>query len=365
MSVIKNNVRKIKEEDLRVELPKNERREIKEITKYKIWVYGQPFAGKTHFADTFPNTIILNTDSNVNYVKSPVIQLENYTQLVGAINSLREDKNYETVVIDLIEDIYSLVRKHIFTEHDITHESDKAYGLGWDLVKTTFNNIVQKIVTLNKNVLFLSHSQNSSIEIGGITRDIQVPNLKPKLRDKILGFFDFLVFARKINPVYSDSEKGTKYEIVLWDNYSTWTGIRPPLKALKNILKCENNFNDFAATIHNAIDYERLNKGEQNVIEPKIPLPENKTDAADADDQYVTDAEWKKEKVKAKKIIPVKEVAIKDVVKNESPKTTIKNIQTEIKEIKKIEYVSGLTEQEVNEILKANPSFTKEQFIKK
>ena len=32
--------------------------------KYKVWVYGTPFSGKSYFADSFPKAFVINTDGN-------------------------------------------------------------------------------------------------------------------------------------------------------------------------------------------------------------------------------------------------------------------------------------------------------------
>ena len=38
--------------------------------KYKVWVYGTPFSGKSYFADSFPKAFVINTDGNLQFYKN-------------------------------------------------------------------------------------------------------------------------------------------------------------------------------------------------------------------------------------------------------------------------------------------------------
>ena len=43
---------------IKLELPKNVKKTFEKIQQYKILVYGKPLAGKSYFADTFPDALI-------------------------------------------------------------------------------------------------------------------------------------------------------------------------------------------------------------------------------------------------------------------------------------------------------------------
>ena len=48
-----------------ITLPDNKKRDISKITKKTIWIYGSPTTGKTYFANSFPDPLMLNTDGNI------------------------------------------------------------------------------------------------------------------------------------------------------------------------------------------------------------------------------------------------------------------------------------------------------------
>ena len=60
-----------KGEDTMATLPKNVRRKEETPSRKTMWIYGAPFSGKTTFADSAPDPLMLNTDGNAVYVTAP------------------------------------------------------------------------------------------------------------------------------------------------------------------------------------------------------------------------------------------------------------------------------------------------------
>ena len=64
-------------------LPENKRRNIEQVHKRKLWIYGAPFSGKTTFANSFPDPLMLNTDGNVENVDAPYIPIRDNVKVEG------------------------------------------------------------------------------------------------------------------------------------------------------------------------------------------------------------------------------------------------------------------------------------------
>lgn len=178
-------------------LPSKDKKETK-VTQTKIWIYGGTMTGKTTFADSYPNPLILNTDGNTQFIKSPDILITDQVTMSGRIKNeklawkyfkeiideLEEGNNdFKTIVIDLAEDLYELCRLYIFDRENIIHESDNPFK-AWDMVTKEYLNTMQKLLTLDyENFVIISHED--------LTRDITKPSgsnitqIKPNLRDKI------------------------------------------------------------------------------------------------------------------------------------------------------------------------------------
>lgn len=190
-------------------LPKNERRNIEKVEKRVFWIYGPPFSGKTWFANTFPDVLMLNTDGNIKFVDAPFVNIADKIEKNGRIttetlaydvleNTLsdleRQDHEFNTVVFDLLEDLYTAARYKVYEELGIDHESDNSFK-AWDIVTNKFLSIVKRIINLNvENIIFISHediSKDVTSRAGDKITSIQ-PNLREKVALKVAGMVDIV-----------------------------------------------------------------------------------------------------------------------------------------------------------------------------
>lgn len=178
-------------------LPKNEPVINDKSDKVKIWVYGPPFSGKTTFADTFPNPLMLNTDGNTKFVKAPRLRVRDQVKTTGRLVNKKlawvyfkelidelekKDNDFETIVLDLYEDYYQFCRIYVWDREKVTHESDAPFKM-WDMVTTEFLNEITRLLTLDYNIVLLSH-QDLSRDITKMSGS-NITQIKPNLRDKV------------------------------------------------------------------------------------------------------------------------------------------------------------------------------------
>ena len=103
----------------------NKRRNIEEVKKRVIWIYGAPFCGKTTFANGFPDPLMINTDGNILYVDAPYIRIKDDVKVEGRMTKRtlawenfkdtvteleKRDNDFRTIVVDLLEDLYEHCR---------------------------------------------------------------------------------------------------------------------------------------------------------------------------------------------------------------------------------------------------------------
>ena len=149
-------------------LPENKKVNRDVTQGLKIWVYGKPNIGKTTFANQFPNTLMLNTDGNIKGVDSPCVAIggENpWEDFVATIDEiLKGNHTFETIVIDLCEDIYQYARNYYCKKLKIDHEADLGYGKGYDIIKTAFLIVLRKLANSPYNLLCLSHEKETVVK---------------------------------------------------------------------------------------------------------------------------------------------------------------------------------------------------------
>lgn len=179
-------------------LPSTERRSSKEITKKKIFIYGQSFSGKTTVCDDAPNPLNLNTDGNIEFVTMPYIHIGDKVTTEGrvtkktfgweilkeAIKELqKKDNDFQTIIIDLIEDAYEMCRLYMYDKLGIEHESDDAFR-AWDKVRTEFFSSMREFFNLPYDNLIVISKEDMSRDITKKSGS-KVTQVKPSLQDKI------------------------------------------------------------------------------------------------------------------------------------------------------------------------------------
>lgn len=194
-------------------LPKNERKP-NEMQKYKkMWLYGLPFSGKTYLANQFKNVLMLNTDGNIKYIDAPYISIKDSVSVDGrmtrrvfawdifkdTVAELEKKQNdFDTVVVDLLEDVYEHCRLWCYNHLGIEHESDNSFK-AWDFVRTEFLSTIKRLLNLEYNIILISH-EDSSKDITKKTGDKITaikPNIAEKVALKVAGMVD--IVGRIIN----------------------------------------------------------------------------------------------------------------------------------------------------------------------
>lgn len=199
----------IKGEDYML-LPSTERRDIKQIKKRKLWIYGPAFSGKTSMLDDVPKPLNLNTDGNIEFVTMPYIAIKDEVTVNGriterkfawqvfkeAIAELEKKQNeFKTIIVDLLEDTREMCRIYKYDELGIQHESDSGFGKGWDIIKTEYLSTMRRFFNLDyENLVVISHedvSKDITKKNGqNITRI--APNIQEAIANKVAGMVDIV-----------------------------------------------------------------------------------------------------------------------------------------------------------------------------
>lgn len=190
-------------------LPSNERRKITTVTKRKVWIYGQPFSGKTTFANKFPDPLMINTDGNIHFVDAPYIAIKDKIEVTGRMTKKtlaweifkdvvaeleKKNNSFKTIVIDLLEDLYEYCRLYMYDQMGISHESDDSFR-AWDKVRTEFLSTLKRLMALDyENIILISHEDASKdiTKKGGDKITSIKPNLQEKISNKLAGMVDIV-----------------------------------------------------------------------------------------------------------------------------------------------------------------------------
>lgn len=156
----------------------------------KMVLYGEPGVGKSTFASKFPKPFFICTDGNFDWLDLPD---ENHVQ----VNSWEEAKkvfssgfeNFETVVVDLTEDLFKWCEKEYCVRNKIDHISDVGFGKGYDTTRNEFFIEICKLLNLEKNVLLLMHGITYTVKD---RRGVEHTKFGPssRLPDKVIDMIE-------------------------------------------------------------------------------------------------------------------------------------------------------------------------------
>lgn len=144
-----------------------------EASAWDSWIMSSPGEGKTTFASTFPSPLMFNTDGNYRqfdtptvFIPSDIVTLEDGRQVHAfdyfemCFNEALADttEGYETIVIDLLEDIVKMLEKKIAREAGKELIQDIPWGRGTKMVAEKMKALITKAHDSNKHIVYLSHS---------------------------------------------------------------------------------------------------------------------------------------------------------------------------------------------------------------
>lgn len=181
-------------------------------TPRNFFIWGQTMHGKSYLASEFPNPVILNTDGNADQIETPSVDLKNerdpktgkikFTVVEQIFNIIKEleqgNHTFETVVIDVIDDLITLIEQAICEEYEVDYIGDVPYGKGWGLRKTFITSIVVRLKALPMNVIYISRYATRNEN----NVEVPIPSLSDKDLNVVNGNCDLNILCQKIGKKY-------------------------------------------------------------------------------------------------------------------------------------------------------------------
>lgn len=202
--------------------------------KIKMAIYGEPGVGKSTFAFGAPKPFFITTDGNYEYLidyfgadPKDHKQVYSWAEFVKTVNTT-DFKSYETIVIDLVEDLYMWAEQEFCRANNITHISDLGYGKGYGMLGNDFFIEFQKILALPKNIILILHGDSTTEkDRRGVefTKYAPVNYLRAKTRDQIEGRVRFFVRTFATTEEDNDGQLITKRYLSLSPDGTTEYGI--------------------------------------------------------------------------------------------------------------------------------------------
>lgn len=208
-----------------IQLPKDEVKK-PQPEPHNFFIWGATMSGKSYFASFFPHPLSLNTDGNAEQGSVPSIQIRNVRgkdgkltqsvikQLDEIITVLQTTPHtFKTILIDVIDDICTMIEQAICIDNDVQALSDIPYGKGF----ATFNGVLQQFVmdlkALPMNVIYISRELIVTDDQTNTSE--AVPSLKTKYYNVVNGNCDLVIHTQKFGKdtyTRTVTDRRTKYK---------------------------------------------------------------------------------------------------------------------------------------------------------
>lgn len=191
-------------------LPENKPKQV-DLTPRLFVIGGPAMSGKTFNACKFPNPILINTDGNCKKVTTPSIYLNDKTHktykekmelLFGVLKELNETTTtYQTIVIDLIEDIFDICEGYVLEKYKVDNLSKvPGYATGYTERKVNMQNVITALKTLTNKyyVVVITHTVDKVIDDKQVTMSM----LKEDFYILLEGKADAVISCKKLGNTY-------------------------------------------------------------------------------------------------------------------------------------------------------------------
>lgn len=131
------------------------------MKRIKMLLYGEPGTGKSVWASKAPKPFFITTDGNYEWLEDFGADPKAHKQVTSWDEAKKifdsDFDGYETIVVDLLEDLFKWCEAEFCKRSKIEHVSDIGYGKGYDISRNEFFVELCKLLAKDKHVIFLCH----------------------------------------------------------------------------------------------------------------------------------------------------------------------------------------------------------------
>jgi len=149
--------------------------------QHDTWLFfGPPKVGKTTFAASWENCLIVDLERGTDYVNCIRVQpkdLREFDTLISLLESGHADfRDFQTIAIDTVDVLHDWIENQVCAELNISAIGEAAYGRDYAQVRQRLLSYVGRLKRLDRNILWIAHSRQAIIEPNApVARTIDLP----------------------------------------------------------------------------------------------------------------------------------------------------------------------------------------------
>lgn len=159
------------------------------MKRIKMILYAEPGVGKSVFASKFPKPFFICSDDNYEWLLDFGAKEEAHVKVTSWAEAKKvfkeEYSDYETIVVDLTEDLFMWCELEWCKKNGVEHPSDLGWGKGYSGPRNEFFVEISKLLAKDKNIVLLMHGEVITLKN---KRGVEYNTYRPTSRipDKLL-----------------------------------------------------------------------------------------------------------------------------------------------------------------------------------
>lgn len=187
----------------------------RDLRGYSVLFYGTPKSGKTTTASQFPGSLLLAFEKGYNALPGvyaqPINSWGEFKKLFTELKTPEVQQKFQTIIIDTADIAYGYCEKYICSREGVESIGDIAYGKGYGLVGSEFDECLRRILQLNYGLVLISHAKDKTFkDENGVEFNQIVPTLDTRGRNICERTCDIIGYSTVVN-----TEEGPKTKLFM------------------------------------------------------------------------------------------------------------------------------------------------------
>lgn len=169
----------------------------------RILLYGTPKIGKSTFGSQAPNPIFFDLEDGLDGIDSVKKRMYTFQEILDGIEFLAtKEHGYETLVIDTLSQVQTMIYEAVCAENKVTHIEAIGYGKGYAFAVNKWQQLLEWLTALrnNKNMMIILIAHDEIKKFADPTSDsydFYKPLLREQYCDMVLQWADAILFAQQ------------------------------------------------------------------------------------------------------------------------------------------------------------------------
>jgi len=177
-------------------LPQEKSKKVLGLEKQTTLIYGRAKIGKSTLCSQFPKPIFLATEAGLNHLEVFKTNCNSWETFLAACKEIAGGKHdFQTVIIDTIDNLVVYCSAAVCAENGINHPSELAHGKGWHLVTSELNRVIMKLASMPYGLVMVSHSVKEEIETKTRKYNRWTISISGKNKNIFLNMSDLILFV--------------------------------------------------------------------------------------------------------------------------------------------------------------------------